>query len=180
MDGKGRRTWSAPVWTGRRFEKSHAIELPFVLDKTDFSVIELESDINASVLVNGDPMEAFSSSLTSANYVIDMKKVQTVSALGHYSPFIDRKLLDKNVAMQDIISRFASGYEIAVSLDGEKFTTVKSGQIRVFSGEEVLSFEPCAARYVRFTVNSTVGGAGTLEAYRDAKVLIAELSLFGV
>ena len=84
------------------------------------------------------------------------------------------------MTIQDIIARLVSRYEIAVSRDGESFTTVKEGQIRVFSGEEVLCFEPCLARYVRFSVKSTVGGAGTLEQYRGAKVLIAELSLFGV
>jgi hypothetical protein len=167
------------VWTGRKFEKSHPTDLPAALDKTDFSVTELESGINASVLVNGDPMEAFSSSLTSASYVIDMKKTHTVSALGHYSPFMDRKKLVEDIKIENVLARLTSEYEIAVSLDGKNFTTVKSGQIRVFSGEEVLSFEPREARYVRFTVNSTVGGAGTLEVYRDAKILIAELSLFG-
>ena len=180
VDGRGRRTWSAPVWTGRKFEKSHATELPPVLDKTDFSVTELESGKDASVLVNGDPMEVFSSSLTSASYVIDMKKAQTVSALGHYSPFMDRKKLVEDIKIENVLARLTSRYEIAVSLDGEDFTTVKTGQIRVFSGEEVLCFEPCPARYVRFTVISTVGGAGTLEKYRDEKVWIAELSLFGV
>ena len=180
VDCMGRRTWSAPVWTGRPFEKPHTTVLPPALDKTDFSVTELESGIDASVLVNGDPLEIFVSSLTSASYVIDMKKAQTVSALGHYSEFINRREIAEGTTIQDIISRLVSRYEIAVSLDGEEYTTVKAGQIRVFSGEEVIGFEPCLARYVRFTVISTVGGAGVLEKYRDAKISIAELSLFGV
>ena len=67
-----------------------------------------------------------------------------------------------------------------MSTDGVNYTTCDEGQIRVFSGEEVLRFAPCKARYVRFSVLSTVGAEGGLKRYADAKISIAELSVFGV
>jgi hypothetical protein len=183
MDGNGLRTWSAPVWTGRDFEKPHSVDLPPVLDQSGFTVTETESGKDASVLVNGDPQQVWLSDLTSASYVIDMGCEQEVSALGHYAFYVNRadlKNTEPPTPLQEVIARFPSRYEIAVSTDGVHFTTCNKGQIRVFSGEEVLRFAPCKARYLRFTVGSTVGAECGLTRYADAKICMAELSVFGV
>lgn len=183
LDSKGLRTWSSPVWTGRDFEKPHPVILPPVLDKSGFTVTETESGKDASVLVNDDPDRVWESELTCASYVIDMGCEKEVSAMGHYAFRIDSanlKKTDPPTPVQEVVARFPSRYEIAFSTDGVNFTACDKGQIRVFSGEEVLRFAPCKARYLRFTVRSTVGAECGLESYKNTKLCIAELSVFGV
>lgn len=176
-DAEGRRTWSCPVWTSRPCDEPCAKEyLP--LDKTGFTVLEEESGKDASVLVNGNPLEKWSSELPCASYLIDMKEEKEFSALGHYSPYVIRKeCKELGVDMCEFVALFVSNYEISVSSDGVHFTPCAKGQLRVFSGEEIVSFAPQKARYIRFRAINTTG-AEWRKAYADRPLQIAELSVF--
>ncbi|MBE6630692.1 MAG: hypothetical protein E7624_07595 [Ruminococcaceae bacterium] len=190
-DEKGRRTWSAPVWTSREIDPPKPALTP--IPKNGFTVTELESGRDASVLVNDDPRESFESELETATYLIDMQKEYTVSALGHYTPYTDRRRLAENpVISQKIlanfgrdkfpevataVSRFASKYEILTSTDGVHFELCDKGQIRSFSGEEILRFPARKARFVKFRVLS-ITGREWRPFFDDLTLHLAELSLF--
>ena len=190
-DETGRRTWSAPVWTSRETDPPAEPLMP--ISKTDFTVTELESGKDASVLVSDDPRESWQSERESATYLIDMKKEYAVSALGHYTPYTDRRRLAENpIVSQKIlanfgrdkfpevataVSRFVSRYEIAVSLDGVHFEVCDKGQIRSFSGEEILRFPTKKARYIRFKALSTTGREWR-PRFDDLTLHIAELTPF--
>jgi len=176
-DAEGRRTWSCPVWTSRPVDVPCEREyLP--LNKERFTVLEVESGKDASVLVNGNPLETWRSDFPSATYLIDMKEEKEFSALGHYTPYVIRKeCKDLGIDMCEVVAKFVSKYEISTSTDGIHFTVCSQGQIRCFSGEEILSFAPQKARYLRFrAVNTT--GAEWRKSYSDRTLHLAELSVF--
>lgn len=176
-DAEGRRTWSCPVWTSRPIDPpSEKAYVP--LKKDGFTVTEAESGKDASVLVNGNPMDTWKSELPSATYLIDLKEEKEFSALGHYAPYVVRKeCKELGVDMCEFVARFVSKYEIATGSDGVNFTPCAEGQLRVFSGEEIIRFPKQKARYVRFrAVNTT--GAEWRKAYADRPLWLAELSLF--
>ncbi|MBE6713649.1 MAG: hypothetical protein E7580_09120 [Ruminococcaceae bacterium] len=176
-DDQGRRTWSCPIWTSRPIDAPCKKEY-VPLDKTGFTVLEEESGKDASVLVNGNPLEKWCSELPSATYLIDMKQERKFSALGHYSPYVIRKeCKELGVDMCEFVALFVSKFEISTSSDGIHFEPCAQGQLRVFSGEEIISFAPQKARYIRFrAVNTT--GAEWRKSYADRPLQIAELSVF--
>lgn len=190
-DENGQRTWSAPVWTSREIDPPAPVltQIP----KDGFTVTELESGKDASVLVNDDPRESFESELECATYLIDMQKEHEICALGHYTPYTDRKVLAQNpIVSQKIlanfgrdkfpevataVSRFVSKYEIWTSTDGIHFEKRDEGQIRSFSGEEILHFPACRARFVKFKALNTTGREWR-PFFDDLTLHIAELSVF--
>ncbi|MBE6597604.1 MAG: hypothetical protein E7641_08060 [Ruminococcaceae bacterium] len=193
-DSEGRRTWSPPVWTSREADPPAPELTP--LDKSGFTVTELESGKDASVLVNNDPLKIWESELGAATYLIDMKEEKTVSALGHYAPFINRKAFkeaencapvsakivakigrEKNFKLVTALSRFVSKYEIWTSRDGENFEKCFDGQIRCFSGEDIIRFSPVKARYIKFKVLTNTGTEWR-PSFDDLTLHIAELTVF--
>ena len=190
-DARGQRTWSAPVWTSREIDPPPRPLAP--IPKAGFTVTELESGKDASVLVNNDPYATWESERETATFLIDMKKEYTLSALGHYTPYTDRsKLSEHPVISQKIlasfgqdkfpevataVSRFASRYEILTSTDGIHFESCDKGQIRCFSGEEILRFPARKARFVKFRVLSLTGREWR-PYFDDLTLHVAELSLF--
>lgn len=190
-DSNGQRTWSPPVFTSRAIDGPKPPLTP--IDKTGFTVTELESGKDASVLVDDDPFTNWESEFGAATYLIDMKEEKMISALGHYTPYTERsKLKERAVISQKIvnelgrerrpevptaISRFVGRYQILVSCDGENFTLCDEGSVRCFSGEELLRFTPCKARYVKFKVLTTTGKEWR-SSFDDLTLNIAELSLF--
>jgi len=75
-------------------------------------------------------------------------------------------------------ARFAHGYEVELSNDGENFRPVAKGLLRIFGGEEYIVFPQQTARYVKFRVTSTIGRASDLPRHADAPVSISELTVF--
>ena len=171
-DREGRRSWSAPVWTSREIDPPASALTP--LPKKDFTVTELESGRDASVLVNDNPRITWESERCEASYVIDMKKEYRVAALGHYTPFVDRSEV---ADLTSTLSHFASRYEIWTSLDGVDFEKCSEGLVRCFSGEELLRFPAHKARYVMFKVLSTTG-AEWRPLFKVSTLHIAELTPF--
>ncbi len=175
-EGK-RRTWSVPVWTGRAFDEHQKTELT-PIDKTDFTVVELESGKDASILVCNDPKKPWESELCSATYVIDMKKEQAFSAFGHYPPYEIRQELTKaGLQPHQAFARFVSRYELYASSDGVSYTKLFESQMREFGDEEIIRFAEQKARYIKFRVISTAGAEWRHE-FADAPIKIAELSVF--
>jgi hypothetical protein len=140
--------------------------------------LEEESGKDASVLVCGDPFQVWTSELSSASFLIDMKEEKEVCALGHYTPYVIRKdLIAQGLDMPTEVAHFISRYEISASCDGVHFTPCTEGQIRVFSGEEILRFPKQKARYLRFRAINTTGAEWRTE-FADYYLKLAELTVF--
>ncbi len=179
MDAQGRKTWSAPVWTGREPLPTPDTDNVIPLDKTDFAVTELESGLDASVLINGDVKDEWCSELKSASYVIDMKEAKNIRAFGYYTPYLEYKPYKRaGISVAHIVGGFTSEYRISTSLDGLDYRVCSEGNIRQYSSEEIIPFDRHEARYVKFEVLSTVGGSsGRPERLAD-RIVLSELSLF--
>lgn len=177
-DGEGRKTWSCPVWTERSFGDWTPPALP-PLDKNGVTVTDLQTGKDASVLVNDDPTQYWEGEGTTAELVIDMGKAQAVQALGHYPPRWSRKDLKlKGIKERFAVASFACHYRLSTSLDGVAFTCQTEGVLRIFGAEEIISFPPHQARYLKFEVLSTTGQESCYPALREQRVQIGELTVF--
>ncbi|MBE6650120.1 MAG: discoidin domain-containing protein [Ruminococcaceae bacterium] len=177
VDSEGRKTWSPPIWTGRAPKKYTYPEKP--LQKDGWTVKEMYSENDASVLVCDDPRKTWSGKGYTASLIIDMKEVKTVSAIGHYAPFVDRlEYVKQGISQSVVMGTMAAQYEIYTSLDGVVFEFRDEGFVRIYGGEEILPFDPVEARYIRFDVLSTVGKATDRKELPHSPVTIAELSVY--
>jgi len=179
VDSLGNKTWSVPVWTGRAFDPTPA-QVLVPLDKTGFTAAAADGT-DASALVDDDPYTVWTSPETTASVTIDMHKTQTVTALGHYPRMVTQAMSDAlglRKEYTDWIKELPYEYRIAVSEDGQNFETKAQGVFRSFGGEEIIRFAPCAARYLRLEVLSTCGKASQWKQFADAKVAVAELTVY--
>lgn len=178
VDAQGRKTWSAPVWTGREGDDTTEPKVA-ALDKKGMTAVDLTSGKDAAAVINDDPMILWEGEKPTAEIVIDMKKPQTICALGHYPARYLMEYFQKTGANDaETFARFAHEYEISLSDDGEAFTPVAHGVLRIFGGEEILTFPESTARYVKFRVLSTIGKACDRPPYANATVSISELTPF--
>jgi len=178
-DGLGRKTWSTPVYTGREpiIPESTAHLKP--LNKEKFTVTELESGKDASVLVNGDIYVDFCSELESASYVIDMGEEKEIAALGNYIPYLHyKKLKAEDVLPEKFILGYLAEYRISSSTDGVNYTVLTEDKIRTYSGEVIIPFPRHTARYVKFEAISNVGNSNGRPETKGATLRLSELSLF--
>lgn len=177
-DEEGRKTWSAPVWTGRATDDTAEPELT-ALDKTDFTATELLSGKDAANVINNDPMTVWEGDLPTAEILIDMKKSAEICAVGHYpARYLMAYFQQTGADFAATFARYAHGYEVELSDDGNEFHPVAKGLLRVFGGEEYITFPKQTARFVKFRVTSTIGKASDLERHAEAKVSISELTVF--
>lgn len=178
VDSLGRKTWSAPVWTEKNLEiENTAVLMP--IDKTAFSATEIESGENAEALICENPLLVWKSKLSSAGYIIDMKKPHNVSAISHYTPYVRHQdLAEEGVSEPFYVSCFVSKYKVSVSLDGKSWREVKKGKIRLYSGEEYICFEKQNARYIKFDVESTAGKESEWPEFEKSPIIIGEISIF--
>lgn len=179
MDELHRRTYSAPVWTGRAFDDCSVLQRLKPIPKDNCSAADAETGEDLSVLINSDPREAYFFDRDHAAVVIDLNEEQTVAAVGHYAPIVIRSRENKGEVLQKAVDRFASTYRISVSRDNAVYTPVKEGLLRAFGGEELLPFAPQTARYVKFEIFSTVGNDSMLDNHK-ADLAVAELSVFAI
>ncbi len=178
VDSQGRKTWSPPVWTGRAPDRYSAPEIR-PIEKSTFLAYDEVSGKSAEILLNENPLDPWGSGCTTASIMIDMQKEYTVSALGHYpAPIPTADVRAKKIKSADILAGFVSRCAISVSTDGRNFRQCYSGIIRTFGGEEVITFAPVNARYVKFEALSTVGRESGWQAHADATVRIGELTVF--
>ena len=187
-DEKGRKTWSAPIWTGREFDQPREKELPLIpLDGAKFSAIDTITGKDASAALVGLPSNAFESSASTARIVIDMKEKQTICALGHWGKHTSKTILReqygewKPFARQmgrTLLGGYTTRYAISTSLDGKEYALRATGRTHSFADEEIVRFEPCEARFVCFEVLSTVGKDSHIPELRNVPVNVGSLAVF--
>ena len=178
VDRQGRRTWSAPIWTGR--PPAAPVTEPWIpLEKEGFTAVDTHSDADASLLLNDDPEKPWFSRETSCCIRIDMGSWKEIGGLAVYHRILDRAVLaEQGIPVPQVLSQLPYEYRISVSLDGEAFEEKASGVFRIFGEETVIPFARSRARFLELEVLSTVGANCGLPAYRDANVTLAELTVF--
>ena len=178
IDSEGRKTWSAPVWTGRAMDETIS-ELLRPLNKAGFTAVDEVSGADASRLLNDDPSDTWFSEDITCSILIDMHDQRQISGLGHYPQLLDNGQLNlAGLTTSDAVARFPYAYRISTSWDGKCFKPVASGVFRIFSGEDIIRFEQHTARFVKLEILSTTGANSERSAYKNAKIAIAELTLY--
>ena len=180
VDSQGRKTWSAPVWTGRAFDQLDHTKGLVALDKSGFTAFDEAAGKAADALINNIPTESYESGCTMPSIVIDMQKEQAICAVGHVAPImIRRPLMDAGVDLAARTAQFVSRLRISASCDGKNYTPCCERIARMYGKEEVFTFPETTARYVKFEVLSSVGRESEYPQFADATVSIAELTVFG-
>jgi len=178
VDAEGRKTWSVPVWTGRKITPKSNKELT-PIGKADITAVDLVTGEALPMLTNDDPKVSWCSQASTAEIVIDLHAEQEICGLGHYPRILDRRYLpDPSVPIPALIAQFPVDYRISTSTDGVTYEPCAEGLFRIFGGEEVIRFAEHTARYVKLEVLSTAGRASDYPQHADAKVAMAELTVY--
>jgi len=179
VDGEGKKTWSVPVWTGRTFDEPCLNEAA-PIDKTGFTAVEEKTGADASVLLNDDPSQFFSTEGPDCSVLIDMKQTRIITALGHYPTMLDVKAIraagEKD---KDWISQFPVRYQVETGITLDTMTVKAEGLFRVFGAEELIAFPPHEARFVRLRILSNAGKESGRPEYQNRRVTMAELTVYG-
>jgi len=183
VDRKGRRTWSMPVWTGRPFERYEAPDLT-PIDLSSATAVDTLSGADASAAIDGDVYHTWEVPSGQASLVIDLGRVQTVSAIGNYPRIITRPLKS---ADPEAYARWRedhdsatipTSFEVYTSVDGTTYEKQADGIFRMFGGENIVTFAPTNARFVRLDLLSTVGKDAFPRIYENANCSIGNLAVF--
>ncbi len=178
IDYAGKKTWSCPVWTGRKPAKVPAEPL-VPLDKAGFTAFDETDGQDAGILLNDDPHAYWRSGGTTCSVHIDMHRIETVAALSHYPRILTQEDAEAvGLPQQFLTAELPHGYRIWSSLDGEHWTLCREGIFRVYGGEETVRFPETKARYIRLEITTTCGVASERGDYRRAHVAMAELTLW--
>jgi hypothetical protein len=183
VDSNFERTWSMPVWTGREFDKFEEPKLT-PIDLSEATAVDILTGADASGAIDGDVYTPWEAESGKASIVIDLKCEKEIKALGLYPRMVVRPSKSREYEKwlvwrePDFSSTLPTNIAIYASLDGEVYEKCTDGLCRMFGGENVFTFEPTKARYLRFDILSTVGHDATPHLFGDAKCSVANLTLF--
>lgn len=183
VDANGDRTWSMPVWTGRAFDNFTEPELT-PIDISGADAVDILTGDDASGAIDGDVYTPWEAKGEKASILIDLKEEKEIKALGLYPRMIVRPSKSREYEKwlvwrePDFASTLPTDIAIYASVDGKTFEKCADGSCRMFGGENIFTFEPTKARYVRFDILSTVGRDAAPHLYGNAKCSVANLTLF--
>ncbi len=179
VDEKGRRTWSFPVFTGREFDRYVAPEIT-PIDMSGASALDLLTGEDAATVIDGDPDNFWASKSNEACLVIDLKEQRVISALGYYVRRVIRSTspIDISKESMKITAGFPTRVRISTSVDGVDYTEATVVNCRIFSGEQIITFDKTNARYLKFEVLSTVGKDNVPKPYEMTNISIGNLAIF--
>jgi hypothetical protein len=149
------------------------------IDKKDFKVIDVDTGSDASILINDNPEEYWTSDNTTAQLVIDMQKEYDICAVGHYpARLLLKVLMAAGISIPSKINEFVIEYVVSVSSDGKNYKKCAEGLFRVLGSEEYVTFPETRARYVKFEAISTAGKFSERKEYENSKAIIGELTVY--
>lgn len=178
IDGKGRKTWSCPVWTGKKFERKTEPKLR-AIDKKGMQVFDRVSGAEVPVVINDNPLDHWQSEYTTADLIFDLGKETKICAVSHFPKWMEAlKIREEGLLPKDKVKAFPSMYRVSVSADGGSWERVAFGHFRIFGWEETIRFAQRNARYLRLEILSTVGKEWERPKFADSTLAIAELTLW--
>jgi hypothetical protein len=165
-----------PVLTGRAPDVTpHDLSL---IDGSTFTAVD-EKGNDATVIVNGDPTQLWQGMYSRHSFVIDMKKIRTVRAIGH----VPRRLIRdemRRLGLHDVnaIAEFPCVFKLFASEDGENYVQVLDRVFRSFSEEEIIPFAPVNARYFKLEILNNAGDNCENVAYRCKNLTVAQINMY--
>jgi len=177
-DSEGRRTWSPPVFTGRKCDVYTDPKL-IPLDKSNFTALNAKTNEDASSVISDDIFDVWVNDDPHSSIVIDMQEVKSICAVGHYPMrILEHEIRAHLYSEPEKISEFVKECNIYTSIDGMDYKKRADGCFRIYGAEEIVMFPACDARYVKFEVTATVGEAYGPAKYKNTKVSIGKLTVF--
>jgi len=176
LDKNRKRTWSCPVFTGREYDKRNE-KVYTDVDMSDFTVLDLDSGADATIVLKDTPAECYESDLGHATLLIDMKKETELCGFKFWQRYVNRipRSIDPTWSEETYNTTFATDYIVSLSNDGENFTKVAEGVFRAFGGEETVDFGATTARYMRIDLPRSTGIRSMLERYKDSKIAVGNI-----
>ena len=173
----GDRTWSSPVWTGRRFDSvPHNVFEGTEIDKSTWSVVSSSGGNDAEKLFSGSYEDPWISDSPSAEIIIDLGKTQDISAVGIYPHTIIRN--NEAFSVTEATARFISDYEIYVADESSYFKMDSKDTVRSYGEEKIDEFETTQARYIKIKVLSTAGSSQHKANYKNSPAMIGEIYVY--
>ena len=177
-DEKGQRTWSVPIWTGRKPDAPRQETLTPIA-KNGFTATEESTGQDVSVLLNDDPYQPYFHEASACSILLDMGKAETVAALGVYHTMLDVKAMRAIGEKQSRrIAEFPVRYCLETGMTPQTMTPRAEGVFRVFGEEEMIYMPAHTARFVRLRILSNAGSESGRPDYRQGRTSLAELTVF--
>ena len=176
VDDQGRKTWSTPVWTGRKTaQPPKDLRLQSALD---FSAFDAVTGTDATILFNGTPREPWRGA-ANADLRIDLKETKKLRAVGVlpklYGSF--EELLPRPELFKECMS-FPCKIRLSGSADGETFFPLADGYVRIFGGESIFFFDAASVRYLRLEILETAGKTSCLPQFTDLGLVVGEIEVY--
>lgn len=171
---EGDRTWSSPVWTGRKFDEICRDTFKGTeLDKTKWSVVSCSDGTDPKKLFSGSHEDPWTGTESSAEFVIDLGELTDISAIGIYPHMVSRT--DDSLTDTEATARFVSDYEMYIAKDLNDFIMVSKDTIRCYGEEKIDEFETTTARYIKIKILATAGASQHKPKYKNSPVMIGEI-----
>lgn len=171
-DRNGKRTWSAPVWTGRPCDE---VPLP-AFDRPALATdcIAVTASGCADKLANGDPADLWCGDSPDETAVFDLGGIRDITGIGFY-PHMPPTRDAYGTAMENN-ARFPDAAFIETGDDGTHFKPLAQYRFRGYGGERILR-KSFSARYVRIRLRS-VGSVSRQALYVHSPVQMGEVTFY--
>ncbi len=168
-DEAGLRTWSAPIYTGRKPRFSYR-------NDTGLNKIENVKCLESEKVTNGDPYDSYLAESPVKTLNFDLGKTDNVKLLGYY-PHLSAYGEPVGQSMsQETQSRFIKNMEILTSDDGVTFVPYSKEIFRAYGGEQFVKLDT-ECRYVQINISS-VGHELLHRGYEDQPVQVGEITFY--
>ena len=178
-DSEGRKTYSAPIWTGREFDDYTHRKALKRLDKSQFRTRSADGgDIHAYKITSGNPKEAWYPGTPSAAAIIDMREAKKFCGIEIFAPYdvINQVRSIPGDGATALVREYPTKFRVSISDDGKNFREVANGYVRIFFGY-VVEFEECTAQYIKIEFLETVGKTSGIPKHADCNIVIGEVDI---
>ena len=168
----GEVTVSAPVWTGREFDKCPLPRFEkTAINDSEFKVKAFSGGKNGFSITNTNTADYCLLNDANGEITIDMGRVRRIGAVGYFPNQPVRYDLTTYAC-------FVEELEYYVSCDALHFTRVARDRVRLYGCEHVTEFAPVEARYLKLRTLSTVGSKMRKEKLKNVGAAIAALRVY--
>ena len=187
VDSEGLKTWSAPVWTGREFDRDRYFDKITFIDTEGFTATDKNGN-DASIIFSKSALNFWRSEDTTDVITVDMKKEVSFTAIKLRTAEYDymelrRENKAKNTGLREpeirpLMAEFLAEYRISISSDGVSYTPLYERRSAAFGYGDTAYFDKVSARYVKVELLSTMGKYSCRPEYADAKITLGEIEFF--
>ena len=176
------KTYSAPVFLGRKYDEHLNCSDLTRLDKSGVSVAYASSE-GADALLNCDIRTPWYTGSDSAEVVFDMGEVTELTALRLWEHYFGKSDLEKQNELgieftAQFLAEHLSEFRISLSLDGENYVTVAERCMQKTYDGFYARFPRQSARYVKLELLSSMGKESGRSKRKNAKIKLGEVDFY--